>query len=160
VTVHRNPQWLLVLLEAALIFGFSGYFFRAWHGLSFITRAIFLWGEIAGIIGWVYQLTGSEIIEFSSQKLTIRKDILVWQRIRENRIEDCSALGVHEQSEGDNYALQCKVRWRTIRFGQYLSESQAIEVLTALQRELPDVAQKLGTSTEGKKHFLTLGLSQ
>lgn len=160
MTVHPNPRWLLVLLEATLIFGFSGYFFRAWQGMSFVTRALFLWGDIAGIMGWVHQLTGSEIIEFSSQKLSIRKDILVWQRIREYRIEDCSALEVHEQGEGDHNALQCKVRWRTIRFGRYLSESQAIEVLTALQREMPDVAQKLGTSAEGKKHFLTLGLSQ
>ena len=101
----------------------------------------------------------SENIEINSGQLRVRKDTLGGGRVTEHSIEGCSALEVHDQGEGDHYGLQCKVGWRTVRFGEYLSEDQSIQVLTALQAELPDVVQKLGTNLEGREHFITLGLS-
>jgi hypothetical protein len=158
-TIHPNPHWLWMALEAILIVFFSRYTFRDWQGLSIVTRALFLWGDIAGIIAWFYQLSGSEIIEFDARQLRIRKDIFGWDRVREYKIEECSSLEVHEQGEGDHFGLQCKAGWKTLRFGEHLSEEQAIEILTALQRELPEVAQRLSSSTEDKKNFVTLDLS-
>ena len=159
VTIRPNLLSSWMSLEAVLIALFSRYAFRAWQEMSWVTRALFLWVEVGGVIGWFYQVSGSENIEIDSRQLRIRKETLGWGRVTEHPIEDCSALEVHDQGKGDHYGLQCKVGWRTVKFGEYLSEDQSIQVLTALQAELPDVAQKLGTNLEGKKHFITLGLS-
>jgi len=159
VTVHPRPHWLWMLIEAVTIALVSGYAIRDWREMVSLTRAIFLWVATAGTVGWFYQLSGSEVIEFDARQLRIRKDILGWNRVREYKIEDCQELEPHKQKEDDHYGLQCKVGWRTIRFGEYLSELQAVEVITTLQRDLPDVAQRLGSNTEDKRHFVTLGLS-
>jgi hypothetical protein len=55
--------------------------------------------------------------------------------------------------------LQCKIGPRTIGFGENLTEDQAIQVLTALQRSLPEVAHQLCSYPDSKAHFITLGLS-
>jgi hypothetical protein len=96
------------------------------------------------------------VVEFDATGIRIRKDILGWERMREYRIADCRSLEPHVKDEGDAYGLQCKVGWRTVRFGEYISEDQANEVLAALQRELPEVAAKLEA---GPTHFTTLGLN-
>lgn len=158
VRVRPNPHWLLMLLEAVLIVLFSGSVYRSWTWMSFATRILFLFVEIGSIVGWFYQLSGSELIEFDAQQLRIHKEILGWHKRTELSVQDCTELEIREQGE-DHYGLQCKAGWRTIKFGQYLSESQSTEVLTTLQRELPDVAQKAFTSKDSKKHFVTLGLS-
>jgi len=159
VTIRPNPHWFWMLLEAVAIVSFSGYVFRDWRELSLVTHAIFLWVEVAGVVAWFYQLSGSEVIEFDARQLRITKDILGWSRVTEHQIEACTELELHERGEDDHYGLQCKVGWRTLRSGAYLSDEQAIEILTALQRELPDVAQRLGSSQGGKAHFITLELS-
>jgi len=41
-----------------------------------------------------------------------------------------------------------------------LSEKDAIEIMTALQQTLPDVAQKICAYPGEKEHFLTLGLNK
>ena len=64
-----------------------------------------------------------------------------------------------EGSEDTSQSLQFKNGWRTITFGKDLTENQAIQILTELQKALPNVAQLLCSYPEGKKHFLTLGLS-
>lgn len=107
-----------------------------------------------------YQLFGEEIIEFDSQKLTVRKGVHGWERKREYQIEECRELEWESDSEGNPAALKCRVGWRSITFGKYLSEDNAHEILTALQRNLPDVAQKICAYPGGKEHFLTLGLGR
>ena len=88
------------------------------------------------------------------------KQILGWNRTTEYSVSDCRELQWHTQSEGDSYGLQCKVGWRTVKFGEYISEDEAIDVLTALQSNLPDVAQRIcAMPNTSKKHFTTLGLS-
>ncbi len=158
VTIRPNPGWFWMLLEIVFIVFFSGLAVRSWHGFNLMTRVIFVWVEIAGA-QWLYQLTGSERIEIDARQLIIQKQVLGWPRVREYRIEECSELELDQQHEDDHYALQCKIGWRTVRFGQYLSEDKATEVLATLQKELPDVAQKLITTSSGKNHFVTLGLS-
>jgi len=76
--------------------------------------------------------------------------------LREYRIEDCRSLEPHVKGKGDAYGLQCKVGWRTVRFAEYISEEQANEVLSTLQKELPDVAGKLEASPT---NFTTLSLN-
>jgi len=64
-----------------------------------------------------------------------------------------------ECSEDTPEQLQFKIGWRTIAFGKSLTENQAIQILTALQQALPNVAHELCSYPEGKKNFITLGLS-
>jgi hypothetical protein len=159
VAIDPRPRLVLLWLEAFLIVILDGAFFRMWAGLAVVYRALFLWGTASAVVAWFYQLSGSEVVEFDSQRLTLRKNILGWDLTREYSIAECSRLEWRELTEDDRRALQFKVGWRTIRFGEYLSEEQAIEVLALLQKELPDAAQKLCVDLRpGKSHFQTLGL--
>jgi hypothetical protein len=107
----------------------------------------------------VYEFLGEEIIEFDSQRLTIRKGIQGWERNREYQINECSELEWQPGSKGRSY-LSCKVgRWRR-QFGDGLSENDGIEILAALQRTLPDVAQKICAYPGHREHFITLGLKR
>jgi hypothetical protein len=54
--------------------------------------------------------------------------------------------------------LQCKLGWRTIEFGDYLSEEQANEVLGALADVLPDLVPTLFPSLDITRHFTKLSL--
>ncbi len=71
VTIRPNPGWFWMLLEIVFIVFFSGLAVRSWHGFNLMTRVIFVWVEIAGAVGWLYQLTGSELIEIDARQLMI-----------------------------------------------------------------------------------------
>lgn len=158
VTVHPRPNWqagLVILaggiLEASVLFHFWSLTSRSFH---FILIAIF----VSTLGSSLYQFSGEEIIEIDSQKLTIRKGIHGWERKREYRIDECRDLEWDSGPKGGSY-LTCKVgRW-PIKFANRLSENDAIEILSALQRTLPDVAEKICTYPGGKDHFITLGLN-
>jgi hypothetical protein len=156
LTVNPRQHWLWILSEAVLIVLFSRYAFRDWATMPLMLKVFCVWGIGAAFLAWFYQLSGSEVIEFDATGIRVRKDILGWERMREYRIEECRSLEPHVKGEGDAYGLQCKVGWRTVRFGEYISEDQANEVLSTLQKELPDVAGKLEASPS---HFTTLGLN-
>jgi hypothetical protein len=161
VTVHPKPNWFLMLVEVAVVAFFVVSLHNDWHRMTLLPRGVWLWAIASAVVAWFYQLSGSEIIEFDAQKLTIRKDILGWQRTREYSIEDCHELEWREEKgKNGKCRLQCKVGWRTVTFGEYVSDEKAIEVLTVLQGQLPDLAQKLLVSPDfTKKHFTTLNLS-
>jgi hypothetical protein len=156
VTVSPRPHWLWMLFEVAFLILFGGYSMRYWAAMAMMLKVLFVWVMGGAVVAWFYQLSGSEVIEFDAKGIRIRKDILGWERLREYRIDDCSALEPHVKGEGDEYGLQCKVSWRTVRFAEYVSKDQANDVLSALQRELPDVAGRLEA---GPTHFTTLGLN-
>lgn len=160
VTVHPKTHWLLMLVEVAIIVILDVSLFREWAAISLLFRGLLLWGTIAAVIAWFYQLSGSEVIEIDPQYLSLHKSVLGWDRTSKYRIGDCRELEYREQGENDRFGLQCKVGWKTIRFGEYISEDKAIEILTLLQREFPDIAEKLlATPDSSKKHFMVLGLS-
>jgi hypothetical protein len=64
-----------------------------------------------------------------------------------------------QAAEDTPQSLQFKNGWRTVKLGENLSENQAIEILTALQNSVPEAGQQLCSYPDGKKHFITLGLS-
>jgi hypothetical protein len=89
----------------------------------------------------------------------IRKEIHGWERNREYSIKECRELECVQGSKDTPQGLQFKTGWRTVRVGENLSENQAIEILTALQQSVPEAAQQLCSYPDGKKHFITLGLT-
>ncbi len=158
VTITPKPHWFSLLIEAVALVFFCIYTFRQWAAMQLWFRALLLWGIGSGAVAVFYQLSGTELIEFDSQKLVINKQVLGWNRVSEYPISDCSELEARTPTENNGSGLQCKVGWRKIKFGDYITQDEAIEILTALQSSLPDVAQKLGATPEGKKHIITLGL--
>ena len=159
VTIDPRPSWFLLWFEAFLIVFTDAAVFRMWARLALVYRGLLLWGTASAIVAWFYQLSGSEVVEFDSMKLAIRTNILGSERTREYPIAECSQLEWREPTDDDRRTLQLKAGWRTVRFGKYLSEEQAIEVLTRVQKELPNAAQRLCLDPRpSKSHFQTLGL--
>ncbi len=157
VAVRPSPHWLSILFQAAIIALFGVLSLRSWQTESLLVRIATVAVVIGGIAGWFAQLFGfSEEIEFDQKGLRIRTETFGWERTREYPIEHCSDLQVQDLTS-DPHGLQCRLGWRTIEFGDYLSEQQAIEVLSALQDALPDVAPKLLPSVDITK--LGLGLN-
>ena len=132
---------------------------RSWEKMPLLGRILVVGGVIAAIAGWFQQLFGfSEVIELDSKHLRIRTEIFGWERTREYPIEQCSDLELQDLT-GNPHGLQCRIGWRTIEFGDYLSEEQATEVLSALQDSMPEIALKLLPSVDISRHFTNLGLS-
>ena len=159
VTIHPSRSWLLALFEGGVILIFGIMTYRNWGSMSQLFRVLFVSGTLSGAAALVFQLSGTEIIEISSDKLTVRKEIHGWERKREYSIEECRELQWMQGAEDTPQSLQFKNGWRTVTLGENLSENQAMEILTALQQSVPEAAQQLCSYPDGKKHFITLGLS-
>jgi hypothetical protein len=127
--------------------------------MSQLFRVLFVSGTLSGAAALVFQLSGTEIIEISSDKLTVRKEIHGWERKREYSTKECRELQWMQGAEDTPQSLQFKNGWRTVTLGENLSENQAIEILTALQQSVPEAAEQLCSYPDGKKHIITLGLS-
>jgi hypothetical protein len=159
VNVRPVPTWLSVFVEAAICAAFSWYAIRNWGGLPIAFRILLIWAIARTAMDWPYQFTGREIIEFDSISFRIRKYILGWEKTKNYSTKQCRELELHRGANKDRHRLQCKVGWRTVTFGKYLSEEQALEILTELQCRLPDVARELGMNlNRDKRNFTTLGL--
>ncbi len=118
-----------------------------WGRKALFSRALTAFVVIAAVADLAYQMAGSEIIEFSGNGLLIRNNYFGWGRARQYPLGKCSGLSWWpDESRKADCALECKVGWKKVRFGKYLSGEQAREVLSELQRYLPDVAQKMGLS--------------
>src|SRR6266851_4044125 len=79
VTVNRH-SWLVVLFEGGVILTFITMTYKSWASISHLLRLLIVWGIVSGIAGLIFQLSGTEIIEFDSERLTIRKEIHGWER--------------------------------------------------------------------------------
>jgi hypothetical protein len=132
-------------------------FYQVWSVIPLSIRIIWLALLPLILLSSAYEFFGEEIIEIDSRKPTIRKGIHGWERKREYQIDECGNPEWSTRRKGGSQ-LTCKVgRW-PITFAKRLSETDAGEISSALQRTLPDVAQKICTSTGGKEHFITLDL--
>ena len=118
-----------------------------WSRKALFSRALTAFIVIAAVADLAYQMAGSETIEFSGDGLLIRNNYFGWGRARQYPLGKCSGLSSRPDDRRKvDYALECKVGWKKVRFGKYLGGEQAREVLSELQRYLPDVAQKMGLS--------------
>jgi hypothetical protein len=160
VTVPPKHSWLLILLEIIVISVGVKWIYGLWASMSLLLHVLTFWGLVSSALGLFYQLFVTQIIEFDPQRITICKEIRGWERKKEYRVEDCSELEWSKGSEGEREALKCRVGWRTIKVCEDVSELESIQILTALQRSLPDVAQKICSYPKSKEHFITLGLGK
>lgn len=159
VTVHPARSWPVVLLGLVVVTTFAFLTYRNWATMSSVFRGVFAFGLISSVAGLIFQFSGIEVIEIDSRTITLRKEVHGWERKREYKIKSCRELEWIQGSEDVPQHLQFKMGWRTITLGKGLTENQAIQILTALQQTLPNVAQQLCSYAESKEHFITLGLS-
>jgi hypothetical protein len=160
VTVHPRPRWYVVLAAIGVIFVSVLLTYRDWAKMSVLLHLLYICGFISAALALIYHLSGTQVVEFAPQTLTVCKEIHGWERKKEYKLEDCHELEWAEASEDCPAGLKCKVGWRTVAVVDDLSEDEAIEILTALQTSLPDVAQKLCSYPNNKEHFTTLGLNK
>ncbi len=160
VTISPRRSWLLILLEIAVFLIAVIWVYGSWTRFSPLFHVLFIWGFVSAALAMIYRLSVTQAVEFDSQRMRVRKDIHGWERAKEYRIEDCSELEWSEGSEGEREALKCKVGWRTVKVCEDVSEVESIGILTALQRCLPEVAQKICSYPNSKQHFLTLRLGK
>ncbi len=107
VTVNPKPAWLPMLAEAIGIALFGVFVVRGWAAMAVWYRALLVWCIGSACVAWLYQWSGSEIIEFDAQKLALIRQILGWNRAREYALTDCRDLEWRERTgEGDTYGLQ------------------------------------------------------
>ena len=160
VLVRPRPTLAFLLVTAGVIVGFVAMSVSAWRRTAFAERI----GEILAIAGavfaWFQQLSGSEEeIEIGEHGIRIRREIFGWNRISEYPLEQCSDLDL-QTTKDDSRRLQFRFgKWRTVEFGNYISEEQAEKVLDALAESLPKIARKLLPSIDITKHWTTLDLS-
>lgn len=161
VTLKAEPELLRAGLEAAVLSVFMWFASLSFVGLPRLQQGLIAVAVGSTVIGLLEMLRHREsMIEFGSEKLKIRRSVMGLMRTSECPIEKCSELTWREPNDENLNSLECKVGFRTIRFGEGLSERQAQEVLAALQCHLPQVAQTMGMSAGVRKsHITRLGLS-
>src|SRR5215472_7444461 len=98
VTVKRR-SWLILLFEGGILLIFITMTYRNWASMSHLFRILFVWAFVSGIAALIFQLSGTEIIEFDSERLTIRKEIHGWERKRKYRVKECHELEWMEGAE-------------------------------------------------------------
>lgn len=160
VRIDPKPQAWTALFLVGVDAAIACAIYRYWQAWSFSERVLFVAFLVFGFLGLLYDFFGEEIIEFDSQKLSIRKGIHGWERKREYDIGECRDLEWDAGHKGNSSFLKCKVGWRTITFANRLSENDALELFSALQRILPEVAQKICADSTSKEHFIALGLDK
>jgi len=159
ITVHGNVNRLAVLAEIAFVGGLAFWLSQNWSAIQLKFRILWVWGLLAGAVGFVLQSISEETIEFDERKLTLCRGFHGWERRREYDISECSQLEWRRSEHNSPRGLQCRTGWKTLRFAKQISEEQSIRILTELQRALPNVANQILSMPEGKKHFVTLNLS-
>jgi hypothetical protein len=150
VTVHPARSWPIILFEVALL-AFLGFFaYENWTKGSLLFRLIIAAAIASGAAGLMFRWSRVEVIEIDANKITVCKDFRGWERRREYKLSDCREMEWMRGSEDSPQQLRCKSGWGTVTLADGVSETQAIQILTALQQTLPAVAQQLCTHPEGK----------
>jgi hypothetical protein len=173
VRIVATRQWLIaMLLDGAIFYAM----YRYWQDLPYWWKVLSVVFLVFGLIGTLSELLGEEVVEFDSQKLTVRKELHGWERKREYDIAKCHELKWAPGHKGNSF-MTCKVGWHakadglagqlyyfagrhTVKFGNRLSEDDALEILAALQRTMPEVAETLCATPAHKGHFIGLGLGR
>lgn len=153
-----------MLLQAA-IFIFAGALFAM--SLRFsnpLYRWIFGLMTLGAALEGLYFFSGREAIEIDKHNLTLRRGSLGLKTTSRYDIPQCSNFGLHSQGEDEDRRLEFTWRGgplpRTITFGKHMSEAQAIEFMSRLQRCLPEAADYLWSSKEAfGRHFTSLKLN-
>ena len=162
VTVRSSPRLLVLLVGVGVPTVILAIFLPHWHGLSLLVRGAIVLGLLGHFGTFIFQLFGTEAIEFSPGSIVVCKEIRGWERRHEYLIAGCHEMQWDEGqgAEGDPQGVKFKAGSKWIRFGSGISEKQANDIFVALQNNLPSVAALIFSYSEEKSSFLKLGLSK
>jgi hypothetical protein len=160
VTVRPQPTLASLTVSAALIVAFTATLLVSWKQSTLLVRAGEILGVLGAVFGWFQQLSGAEEqIEIGERGIRISREIFGWHRVSEFPIEPSRDLDFQTNKE-DSRRLQFRFgKWRTIEFGNHMSDEQAQRVIDTLADALPEVARKLLPSLDITKHWTTLHLT-
>jgi hypothetical protein len=107
VRIVATRQWFIALIADVAIF-YALY--RYWQELAYWWKVLLFGSMAIGFFSTLNELLGEEVVEFDSQKLTVRKGIHGWERKREYDIAKCYELKWAPGHKGNSY-MTCKVGW-------------------------------------------------
>ena len=157
IVIHPARSWplfLFICVILALSIAIDEHWARIWSALGVFLLLAFVWN----VVRFLFRFLGTETVEVNATKISLRKDVLGWYRIREFEIQECRELEWTNGSEDEEQGMQFKVDRKIITFAYGLTEDQSLPIFGALQQTLPAVAQQLCTYPEKKSRFITLGL--
>ena len=91
IVIHPARSWPLFLLQSAIL-AISFSIDERWGRLWYLIRVLLLFGLVANVLRFIFQFLGTELVEVDATKITLRKDILGWYRIREFEVHECREL--------------------------------------------------------------------
>ena len=113
VRIDPKPQAWSALFVLGVDAAMGSAIYRYWlvlPGAMRVTSVAFL---VIALLGLLYDFFGEEIIEFDSQKLSIRKGIHGWEGKREYDIRECRDLEWQAGNKGSSHLI-CKAGWRRV----------------------------------------------
>ena len=161
VSIRAEPYLLGAVLQAAIVSVVVWMASRTFLSLPRFQQGFLALAVGSAVAGIAQMLRRSEhTVEFTSEKLRIKRLFLGLPRTSEYAVDKCSDLAWRVPDDESGCTLECKVGFRKVKFGANVSEQQAQEILAALQRHLPDVAKRMGMSLENQESpFVRLGLT-
>jgi hypothetical protein len=158
--VRSQPVLGGLLITAVVIVGFVAISASGWRHAGLLARIAEIIGAFGAVFAWFQQLSGSaEEIEIGERGIRIDREVFGWNKTSEYPLHQCSDLDLQTNKE-DSRRLQFRFgRWRTIEFGDHISEEQATKILDALADSMPEIARKLLPSLDVTKHWTTLNLN-
>jgi len=156
VSVRPSQHWAPLTFQAVTGAVFAALVFSARSRMSSLEFLFATLSVLGVVVAWFGRLFGwEEVFEFDAKHLRIRNEVFGWDRTREYPIVECSDLEPQDLT-GHPHGFQCRLGRRTIEFGDYLSEQQGIEVLSALERALPEIVPTLLPSVDISKDLMKL----
>ena len=156
VEIDHDLNFIRLCLDGAIFAWIVWGETSVWSRSSLFSRGVVILVFFTTLGDLVYQVTGSEIIEFSTNGLKRVTTYFGWRTVRDYEISQCGELTWEPRvDQHHDLALECKVGWKRVRFGKYLSETQAQQLLSDLQNYLPDVAAKMGMTKEDRRSSMT-----
>jgi hypothetical protein len=159
VTIHPPARWYLLLGTLVVEIVFAVMIKDVWIAASWWVRLLLSAGVCGSLAALAFEFFITQLIEISAQDLIVSKDFHGWERRQVYPINECSQMEWEpNRGESQTCGLKCKVGSRTIRFAKGLAEEESIEIIVALQKYLPDVANRICAVAKSDEHFITLGL--
>jgi hypothetical protein len=160
ITVTPRPHWIEVLLACGLLIGSGALLRRDWASDTNLERAYFLAVFVMVAGGFAIYLSTKQVIEIDSRKIKVRKDLRGWESARGYFLSDSSQLEWFKGAEHEPSGLRCRVGTTPVMLAKWITEDESLEILTALQRAIPEAAEQLCKQPGGRKHFTTLAIGR
>jgi hypothetical protein len=85
VEVRPSRSWPVLVFELLMLVVFAGFTYQYRAKISSFLQAGFVIALVSGILGLIFQFSGSEILEIDTNKITLSKVVHEWERKRQQK---------------------------------------------------------------------------